>query len=68
MVVADAVALVEHMVRAGLAVREGDVVKVTGGSKTGGKGKGPAITDADKKVLDFRLRGGRLSRGIGQGG
>jgi hypothetical protein len=45
--------LVEYMVATGQAVRQGDVLKVTPVQPN----VKPTITDADKKVLDFRIRG-----------
>lgn len=50
---ADAISLVEYMVATGQAVRQGDVLKVTPGQSNAK----PTITDADRKVLDFRIRG-----------
>ena len=57
----DCEVLANIMVQQGLAVREGNYIKILGG---GGKGK--TLTETDKKVLEFRLRVNKLERTLAQ--
>jgi len=57
----DCEVLANVMVQQGLAVREGNYLKILG---NGGKGK--TLTETDKKVFEFRLRVTKLERTLAQ--
>lgn len=60
----DCEVLANVMVQQGLAVREGNYLKILGSGSGGGKGN--TLTETDKKVLEFRLRVNKLERTLAQ--
>ncbi len=58
----DCEVLANYMVQQGLAARDGSYLKILGGQGQRGK----ALTEADKKVCEFRLRVGKLERILAQ--